>query len=78
MGLTPGDVARLNGRHECAEFLLLYETSLSMSKELKDVQVKNEQLQHEQSELRGHFKWDFSAKQQLGFFTYTTFVIWKI
>ncbi len=56
MGLNPGDCARLMGRRHCAEYLLLYETSLSMSRELRDVQSRNEQLQNEQAELRGHFK----------------------
>jgi hypothetical protein len=56
MGLTAGDFARLSGRRDCSEFLLLYETSLSMAKELRDVQTRNEQLQSEQAELKGHFK----------------------
>ena len=56
LGLTPGDCARLSNRRDCCEFLLLYETSLAMAKELKDAQIKNEWLQNEQAELKGHFK----------------------
>ena len=56
MGLTPGDCARLAGRRDCAEYLLLYETSMSINKELRDVQIRNEQLQNEQTELRINFK----------------------
>ena len=56
MGLTPGDCARLLGKRDCSEYLILYQTSLAMSRELRDVQTKNEQLQTEQAELRGHFK----------------------
>ena len=35
MGLKPHDCAKVMGQKECAEFLLLYETSLEMAKEFQ-------------------------------------------
>ena len=43
-------------KKECAEFLLLYETSLEMAKELYEVHTKREVLMAEHNELRSYFK----------------------
>lgn len=56
MGLKPHDCAKVMGQKECAEFLLLYETSLEMAKELNEVQTKKELLLAEYNELRSYFK----------------------
>ena len=45
------------GQKECAEFLLLYETSLEMAKELSEVHTKREVLMAEHNELRSYFKY---------------------
>ena len=42
MGLKPHDCAKLMGKKDCAEFLILYETSLDMSKELSEAQLKKD------------------------------------
>jgi hypothetical protein len=56
MGLKPHDCAKVMGQKECAEFLLLYETSLEMAKELYEVHTKREVLMAEHNELRSYFK----------------------
>ena len=57
MGLKPHDCAKVMGQKECAEFLLLYETSLEMAKELSEVHTKREVLMAEHNELRSYFKY---------------------
>ena len=56
MGLKPYDCAKVMGQKECAEFLLLYETSVEMAKELSEVHTKKEMLMAEHNELRSYFK----------------------
>ena len=57
MGLKAHDCAKLMGQKECAEFLILYETSLEMASELSEVQSKREMLLVEHNELRTYFKY---------------------
>ena len=57
MGLKAHDCAKLMGQKECAEFLILYETSLEMASELSEVQSKREALVAEHNELRTYFKY---------------------
>ena len=57
MGLKAHDCAKLMGQKECAEFLILYETSLEMASELSEVQNKREALVAEHNELRTYFKY---------------------
>lgn len=56
MGLKAYDYARLMNKDDCAEYLLLYETSLSMSKELIEAKCQKDAVQTELNELTGHFK----------------------
>ena len=62
MGLKPHDCAKVMGQKECAEFLLLYETSLEMAKELSEVHTKREVLMAEHNELRSYFKYVHSMQ----------------
>ncbi len=56
MGLKSFDCARLSRKSDCAEFLLLYEASIAISGELISAKSRQEALQSESAELRGHFK----------------------
>ena len=56
MGLKPHDCAQVMGKVHCAEYLILYEASLEMSKELNNAQAKRDVLVAEQNELKTHFK----------------------
>ena len=56
MGLKAHDCAKVMGQNECSEFLLLYETSLEMARELSEVHCKREMLMAEHNELRSYFK----------------------
>lgn len=56
MGLKPQDCAKLMNKSECAEFLLLYEASLDLSRELSEAQTKRDFMLAEHAELKGHFK----------------------
>jgi len=56
MGLKPYDCAKIMGHSQCAEFLILYETSLEMAMELRDAQMKRDSLLSEHNELKCHFK----------------------
>ena len=62
MGLKPHDCAKLMGQKECAEFLILYEASLEMAKELSEVQHKREALMAEHNELRSFFKYVYTVQ----------------
>ena len=66
MGLKPHDCAKVMGQKECAEFLLLYETSLEMAKELSEVHTKREVLMAEHNELRSYFKYVHTGSFILG------------
>ena len=56
LGLRPFDCARLAGKHDCAEFLLLYEVSVQMSYDLLDANLQREQSVSDLSDLNGYFK----------------------
>jgi hypothetical protein len=56
MGLKAYDYARLMNKNDCAEFLLLYEASLSMSKDLLDAKCQKDQVQTELTELTVQFR----------------------
>ena len=57
MALKPYDCARLSNRgRDCAEFLLLFETSLGISQELLQAKTKQEALETENNDLKGYFK----------------------
>ena len=56
MGLKAYDYARLMNKHDCAEFLLLYEASLAMSKDLSEAKCQRDQVQIELNELTTQFK----------------------
>ena len=56
MGLKAYDYARLMNKNDCAEFLLLYEASLAMSKDLLEAKCQKDQVQTELSELTVQFK----------------------
>ncbi len=56
MGLKPHDCAQIMGKIHTAEYLILYEASLEMSKELNNAQSKRDFLVAEHNELKGHFK----------------------
>ena len=58
MGLKSYDCARLANKKDCAEHLLLFETSMGVSRELIQVQTQKETLQAENNELRGYFKYN--------------------
>jgi hypothetical protein len=44
------------GKVNGSEYLILYEASLEMSKELNDAQIRRDFLLAEHNELKGHFK----------------------
>ena len=56
MGLKAHDYARLMNKNDCAEFLLLYEASLNMSRELLEAKCQKDQVQTELNELTLQFK----------------------
>ena len=56
MGLKAFDYARLMEKNDCAEFLLLYEASLSLSRDLLDAKCQKDQVQTELNELTVQFK----------------------
>ena len=56
MGLKAFDYARLMEKNDCAEFLLLYEASLSLSRDLLDAKCQKDQVQTELNELAVQFK----------------------
>ena len=56
MGLKPADVARVRGEDSTAEYLLMFETSMGITKELLQKEKGNENLAAEHGELKGHFK----------------------
>ena len=56
MGLKASDFARLADNRDSAEFLLLFETSLTVSSELLRKRTQQEAVQNENVELRSHFK----------------------
>ena len=65
LGLKPFDFAKLKGQDDCAEFLLLYEVSLSMSSELSESRVRKDQAVSDLAELSGHFREVLSIGKQL-------------
>ena len=56
VGLRAYDCSRMAGKADCAEFLLLYETALSMSKDLLEVNGQRDQTMTELTELTAYFK----------------------
>ena len=56
MGLKAFDYARLMEKNDCAEFLLLYEASLSLSRDLLDAKCQKDQVQTELNELTVQFR----------------------
>ena len=56
MGLKAFDYARLMEKNDCAEFLLLYEASLSLSRDLLDAKCQKDQVQTELNEFTVQFK----------------------
>jgi hypothetical protein len=56
MGLKSFDCARLSEKRDCAEFLILFETSLTISGELLMARSHQDALQSENTELKGYFK----------------------
>lgn len=70
MGLKPHDCAKVMGQKECSEFLLLYETSLDMAKELSEVHIKREALMAEHNELRSYFKYANHSEKLFSIFSH--------
>lgn len=56
LGLKPCECARINGKEECNEFLLLYESALDISRELQTSRAMQETIRNENAEIRGYFK----------------------
>ena len=56
MGLKAYDHAYLMDKNDCAEFLLLYEASLTMSRDLLEAKSQKDQVQTELNELTVQFK----------------------
>lgn len=56
MGLKAYDYAHLMDKNDCAEFLLLYEASLAMSRDLLEAKCQKDQVQSELNELTVQFK----------------------
>ena len=56
MGLKAYDYACLMNKKDCAEFLLLYEASLAMSKDLLEANCQKDQAQTELTDLSAQFK----------------------
>ena len=57
MGLKPSDCAMIRGRESTAEFLLMFETALGITKELLHKEKLQDNLMSESSELKTNFKW---------------------
>ena len=56
MGFKAYDYAHVMEKNDCAEFLLLYEASLNMSKDLLEAKSQKDQAQSELNELTVQFK----------------------
>ena len=56
MGLKPSDCATLRGKDSTAEFLVMFETSLGMTRELLHKERLQEQLLAESSDMKTNFK----------------------
>ena len=56
MGLKPSDCAMIRGRESTAEFLLMFETALGITKELLHKEKLQDNLMSESSELKTNFK----------------------
>ena len=56
MGLKPSDCATLRGKDSTAEFLVMFETSLGITKDLLQRERQQEQLLAESAEMKTNFK----------------------
>ena len=56
MGLKPSDCATLRGKDSTAEFLVMFETSLGMTRDLLQKEKLQEQLLAESSDMKTNFK----------------------
>ncbi len=57
MGFRAYDCAVASRQRDCAEFLLLLDVSLGVSRDLVVTKVARDSLQQENNELRGYFRY---------------------
>ncbi|TRY68412.1 hypothetical protein TCAL_04100 [Tigriopus californicus] len=65
MSLSPYDFARISKKRDCAEFLLLFQSSLGLSQELLRIRSQVDALQSENNEIRSHFRDVLSISKKL-------------
>ena len=65
MGLKPWDCAIIRGKDSTAEFLLMFETALGITKELLHKEKQQDSLMSESSDLRTNFKDVLSVSKKL-------------
>ena len=57
MGMKPSDCALIRGKDSTAEFLLMFETSLGITKDLLQKEKSQEHVMSENGELKSNFKY---------------------
>merc|ERR1719150_2823758 len=65
MGLKPSDCSTLRGKNSTAEFLVMFETSLGITKDLLQRERQQEQLLAESAEMKTNFKDVVSVSKKL-------------
>ena len=65
MGLKPSDCAMIRGKDSTAEFLMMFETALGITRELLHKEKQQDSLMTESSELRTNFKDVLSVSKKL-------------
>ena len=63
MGLKPSDCALIRGKDSTAEFLLMFETSLGITKDLLQREKAQEHVMSENGELKSSFKYAFNVTE---------------
>jgi len=65
MGMKPSDCALIRGKDSTAEFLLMFETSLGITKDLLQKEKSQEHVMSENGELKSNFKDVLSVSKKL-------------